>query len=339
MDEEKQKSRQELEFIVMPKQMRTGYVQPASYTLPVFEKTQTKKYLQFTVLISLGVLILATSGYLIYSKFFKESAAPVPVNPIVVPEAPDAVMDFDKDGLNTDEERQHSTKASLPDSDGDGLSDGDEVNIYLTDPLLSDTDNDGFEDGREVARGYSPLIKISQFASAEELKLWTDRISSYKLHEPTPTTLKLKSATPESQSNITYTNAAYKYALELPAVLTVRESDESRLVGIYISGTNPEGEVLEDPINISIAVKVAGQTQKDWVTSQYPNANYEFLQEKVINGIPTIKLVAIADETCPQDKTFFIRDNTIFILTWTCNQNSPFAPLYEQISQSFKYVK
>jgi hypothetical protein len=37
-----------------------------------------------------------------------------------------------------------------PDSDGDGTADGDELNIYDTDPLAADTDGDGAFDGEEL---------------------------------------------------------------------------------------------------------------------------------------------------------------------------------------------
>lgn len=43
------------------------------------------------------------------------------------------------------------------DSDGDGLSDGDEVREYGTDPADTDSDGDGFSDGTEVENGYNPL--------------------------------------------------------------------------------------------------------------------------------------------------------------------------------------
>lgn len=42
------------------------------------------------------------------------------------------------------------------DTDGDGLSDADEVNVYHTSPYLKDTDSDGISDGQEVKNGTDP---------------------------------------------------------------------------------------------------------------------------------------------------------------------------------------
>ena len=39
------------------------------------------------------------------------------------------------------------------DTDGDGLSDGDEINVTETNPLKSDTDGDGLNDGVETNTG------------------------------------------------------------------------------------------------------------------------------------------------------------------------------------------
>ncbi|MBI1884646.1 MAG: fibronectin type III domain-containing protein [Chlamydiae bacterium] len=47
--------------------------------------------------------------------------------------------------------------ATQKDSDGDGLSDLDEVNIYGTDPYDADTDDDTYNDGIEVGAGTNPL--------------------------------------------------------------------------------------------------------------------------------------------------------------------------------------
>lgn len=66
-------------------------------------------------------------------------------------------VDNDLDGLSDEEEKKIGTKMDNPDSDGDGLLDGDEIRFYKSDPLKSDTDGDGFKDGYEVERGYSPV--------------------------------------------------------------------------------------------------------------------------------------------------------------------------------------
>ncbi|MCA9358753.1 hypothetical protein KC926_00950 [Candidatus Kaiserbacteria bacterium] len=52
--------------------------------------------------------------------------------------------------------KERSSGDSSVDTDKDGISDFDEVNIYKTNPELSDTDNDGVTDGIEIARGYDP---------------------------------------------------------------------------------------------------------------------------------------------------------------------------------------
>ena len=56
----------------------------------------------------------------------------------------------DKDGLNNLQEFQNGTNPLNPDTDGNGLSDGDEVNTYFTNPLNPDTDGNGLSDGDEV---------------------------------------------------------------------------------------------------------------------------------------------------------------------------------------------
>lgn len=49
------------------------------------------------------------------------------------------------------------SKAEEPlDSDQDGLTDQDELNIYYTDPNKADSDGDGFNDKAELDAGYSP---------------------------------------------------------------------------------------------------------------------------------------------------------------------------------------
>ncbi len=58
--------------------------------------------------------------------------------------------DFDNDGLINIDEYTTATYPNLYDSDGDGLSDGEESNVYFTDPTNSDSDNDSLDDYEEL---------------------------------------------------------------------------------------------------------------------------------------------------------------------------------------------
>ncbi len=58
--------------------------------------------------------------------------------------------DADNDGLSNTDEAVWATNPLVADTDGDKLSDGQEVNTYSTNPLDSDSDDDGVTDGDEV---------------------------------------------------------------------------------------------------------------------------------------------------------------------------------------------
>lgn len=59
-------------------------------------------------------------------------------------------LDQDSDGLTNLEEYQHSTHPLDQDTDGDSLTDGDEIHIHGTDPKSTDTDKDGLTDADEI---------------------------------------------------------------------------------------------------------------------------------------------------------------------------------------------
>ena len=111
----------------------------------------------------------------------------------------DAFQDYDEDNLDNIDERSWGCDPGNPDTDGDGLLDGDEVNRYFTNPLFSDaeadydgdgltnveevdihqsdpsdpdTDGDGYDDGVEVENGSDPL---------DENSIPTDKSSYYFL--------------------------------------------------------------------------------------------------------------------------------------------------------------
>jgi hypothetical protein len=67
-------------------------------------------------------------------------------------------QDADGDGLTNEQEYDAYAKPTVADTDGDGLSDGDEVNLHGTSPLLTDTDGDDMPDAWEVTHGLAPLV-------------------------------------------------------------------------------------------------------------------------------------------------------------------------------------
>ncbi|NQW29133.1 MAG: OmpA family protein [Ignavibacteria bacterium] len=67
--------------------------------------------------------------------------------------------DPDGDGVPTRREREFGTNPFKADTDGDGLTDGDEIMLHKTDPLRRDTDGDGLTDGEEVLElNTNPLL-------------------------------------------------------------------------------------------------------------------------------------------------------------------------------------
>lgn len=135
------------------------------------------------VLVLLG--LSGAGGWWLYARS-KNVVAPRAVTPVVVPPVQEAakvepivqvpsssqpaknktdavlfgaasVADTDLDGLSDQEEALAGTDAGKPDTDGDSLSDGDEVKIWHTNPLKKDTDGDSYPDATEIAGGYSPV--------------------------------------------------------------------------------------------------------------------------------------------------------------------------------------
>jgi hypothetical protein len=77
--------------------------------------------------------------------------------------------DSDGDGLINFDEYANGTNPNNPDSDGDSLNDGLEVNILGTDPNLADSDSNGILDGDEDSDG-------DGFTNVEEIQCGSDPV-------------------------------------------------------------------------------------------------------------------------------------------------------------------
>lgn len=87
----------------------------------------------------------------ILSNFCPNFSQGVPCPQLTDPAFPSE--DPDHDGLTNLQEFQLGTDPNNPDTDGDGLTDGQEVLVYHTNPLLFSTDGTGIPDGIEVQTG------------------------------------------------------------------------------------------------------------------------------------------------------------------------------------------
>ncbi len=113
--------------------------------------------------LSAGYTISFVDGFTSYSALKKGNYWNAMLGVSIVGEDED--QDPDKDGLLTKEEKRIKTDPLDPDTDDDGLTDGEEVRKYKTDPLNPDTDGDELKDGEEVKNILSSL-GLPLYASA-----------------------------------------------------------------------------------------------------------------------------------------------------------------------------
>jgi len=121
------------------------------------------------------------------------------------------------------------------DSDGDDISDYDEVNIYNTDPFSADSDNDGFTDGAEVLGGFDPTDDTPevpvQYESPKESGIVRDDILSVDtITGITPDPADEVSDGVPTQAVITGTGLPNSfvtlYIFSTPVVVTVKTDEE-----------------------------------------------------------------------------------------------------------------
>ena len=102
---------------------------------------------------------------LLWEQFSGATVSEVATNTgVLAPEAahtsPGTETDLDADNYADTAELEIGLDPANPDTDGDGVADGDELGIYGTDPFTWDTDGDGLSDGEELfATETDPLVE------------------------------------------------------------------------------------------------------------------------------------------------------------------------------------
>lgn len=135
----------------------------------------------------LAVLLIAGAffGFTTITNYYNELATAtvvVQATDAVVTETAIAAEDSDGDGLSNALEAELGTFPNLADTDEDGLSDGEEVRIWNTEPLNRDTDGDNLSDGEEVYNtGTSPVNPDTDEDGIP------DNLDTNPFEQPTPT--------------------------------------------------------------------------------------------------------------------------------------------------------
>lgn len=96
--------------------------------------------------------------------------------------------DPDHDGLTNIEEFKNKTDPNNSDSDSDGLSDGDEVHVFSTDPTKLRTNQNFTFNDSDYAKGGFDIITNTKLSNAQ-LQQIKNNIKQFGLHQPTITTL------------------------------------------------------------------------------------------------------------------------------------------------------
>lgn len=104
----------------------------------------------------------------------------------VVAETKASVIDSDGDGLEDALESKLGTNPRSPDTDGDGLGDYDEYCKYRTDPTKADSDGDGKPDGKgEERREFTYTLKATcEVRPPDDAKLMSDLYQDARLLGP-----------------------------------------------------------------------------------------------------------------------------------------------------------
>jgi plastocyanin len=162
------------------------------------------------------------------------------------------VADPDEDGLDNYNEFVEQSDPTNPDSDSDGLADGDEVNIYLTDPIKKYTDKrpsseaGGYTDGSQIKNEYDPLTPGLKMTDVRKAQIQS-AIEEFKLHEPTKTTLAAAIKAPAKSVTVFIANNKFDPSTVFinpgdTIVWLNKDSSQHQIV----SGPHPEHSQLPD---------------------------------------------------------------------------------------------
>ena len=133
------------------------------------------------------------------------------------------MLDTDQDGLTNIQEIQNTTDINNPDTDADGLKDGEELTIWSTYPLTPDSDGDGLKDGEEIQRGTHPLKRDTDGDGLD------DGSDPDPVHFPTATLIPTFTST--AQPSTTPTTSSTPQILTADLVVSISNNQTASVPG------------------------------------------------------------------------------------------------------------
>lgn len=107
---------------------------------------KTEQRLALVALLLVGVVTLGLGFYKVRSQIAK------PFEAQISRAQSDQLAQF----FNAQREQEDTEALKKKDTDGDSLSDYDELNVHRTSPYLKDTDSDSYDDATEIKSGHDP---------------------------------------------------------------------------------------------------------------------------------------------------------------------------------------
>jgi hypothetical protein len=164
----------------------------------------------------------------------------------------DALLDPDHDGLTNLQEYQLGADIHNPDTDGDGLTDGQEALLYHSNPSLSDTDGDGIPDGVEIQTDSNPT-NPSSFA--------LDRALASLEVQPSSFTLAVNSVEGQASQQLTVTGHLIDGKTDIDLTSTQKGTSYSSSDLIICNFGAPDGNVFAgSPGPCTITISNSGFT-------------------------------------------------------------------------------
>lgn len=225
------------------------------------------------------------------------------LNPL---DSSDAYNDLDYDGLNNYEEYMYDTDMNNPDTDHDGILDGDEIKIYKTDPTKLDTDGDGYSDNTDAfpidiaASIDSDGDKYPDYWNPGKSKV--DSMTGLERDEFPNDPNKYKSVSDRADDNIKEDTSIFIFIviiivllliiLKLTLIVFKRKHDSGQDIEIPRISNEPTDKIMYEILykkeksddefsNIELDMLLEEKFQNDEITEQ----TYKYIKNNILNPV------------------------------------------------------